>query len=156
MASIEETIGARVALLRREHGLTQVELGRSLEPYTGLAWSRANVSNAENGTRAWTAGDVLAACMVLGVSPALLFTPLPGQVEGVEASSGRVVTPDELHGIITPANAASLSDESAAYVAAEAKRLRAELARLTEVITTVFGTSAEPDQRKEGKPDGIE
>lgn len=149
MATIEETIGTRVARLRREQGLTQAELGRALEPYTGLVWSRANVSNAEAGVRAWTASDVLAACMVLNVSPAVLFTPLPDQIEGVEAASGRLIAPDEIHGLVTSANAAALSDESAAYVAVEANRLRSELARLTEVITTLFGVPAEPDQKKE-------
>lgn len=150
VASIEETIGARVARLRRELGMTQAELGQAMEPYTGLVWSRANVSNAEAGVRAWTASDVLAACMVLGVSPAVLFTPLPDQIEGVQAPSGRVITSDEMRGIVTTPSAAALSDESAVYVATEANRLRGELSRLTEVITTLFGMSAEPNQKKEG------
>jgi transcriptional regulator with XRE-family HTH domain len=150
LTSIEEIIGARVARLRKEQGMTQAELGRAMAPYVGLSWSRANVSNAEAGSRAWTASDVLAVCMTLRVSPVVLFTPLPDQVGGVQTAGSNVITPDEMQGILALSDTVALSDETAAYIAAEAGRLRAEISRLTEIIAALLRASSEPNHQKEG------
>lgn len=155
MATIEAIIGARVARLRRDQGMTQAQLGQALEPYTGLAWSRANVSNAEAGARAWTASDVLAVCMTLRVSPAVLFTPLPDQPGGVQTTGGGVIASDEMRDVLALPNTAALSDELATHVTTEVSRLREEVSRLAEIITPLLGASAESNQ-KEGTPHGVE
>ena len=141
MTTIEQIIGARVARLRVEHGMTQVELGRRLEPYTGLAWSRQNLRNAEVGNRAWSANDVLAVASVFGVSIMELFTPLPDQRGGVVTAGGAVIKAAEL---------AARTASSAAIPAQDAATLVRESARLAETIHTLFGsvTSAGPDKPK--------
>lgn len=133
MTTIEQIIGARVAQLRAEHGMTQVELGRRLEPYTGLAWSRQNLRSAEVGNRAWSANDVLAVASVFGVSIAELFTPLPGQRGNVVTAGGAVINPAAL---------AARTASSAAIPAQDAATLVRESARLAETIHTLFGPAA--------------
>ncbi len=141
VTTIEQIIGARVAQLRAEHGMTQVELGRRLEPYTGLAWSRQNLRNAEVGNRAWSANDVLAVAMVFGVTVAELFTPLPDQRGDVVTAGG---------GVITAAALAARTASSATIPAQDAATLLRESARLAETIHTLFGpmASAGPDTLK--------
>ena len=141
MTTIEQIIGARVARLRVEHGMTQVELGRRLEPYTGLAWSRQNLRNAEVGNRAWSANDVLAMASVFGVSIVELFTPLPDQRGDVVTAGGAVIEAADL-----AARTASLT----AVPAQDAATLVRESARLAETIHTLFGpmASAGPDTSK--------
>ena len=141
MTTIEQIIGARVARLRVEHGMTQVELGRRLEPYTGLAWSRQNLRNAEVGNRAWSANDVLAVVSVFGVSITELFTPLPDQRGNVVTAGGAIIKPAEL---------IARTASSAAIPAQDAATLVRESARLAETIYTLFGpmASAGPDTSK--------
>lgn len=145
VTAIEQIIGARVAHLRAEHGMTQAELGQRLEPYTGLAWSRQNVRNAEVGNRAWSANDVLAVSTVFGVSIAELFTPLPGHRGGVVSAGGAVLTASDL---------AARTASSSGIPSQDAAALVRESARLAETIRNLFGpgSSAEPNEsKKEGK-----
>lgn len=141
MTTIEQIIGARVARLRVEHGMTQVELGRRLEPFTGLAWSRQNLRNAEVGNRAWSANDVLAVASVFGVSIAELFTPLPDQRGDVVTAGGAVIKAAEL--AVRTASLASVPAQDAATLVRES-------ARLAETIHTLFGSVAStgPDKSK--------
>jgi hypothetical protein len=148
LATIEAIIGARVARLRRDQGMTQAQLGQALEPYTGLAWSRANVSNAEAGARAWTASDVLAVCMTLRISPSVLFMPLPDQLGDVQTAGNRVIASDEIRDVLALPNMAALSGELATHVATEVGRLRDEVSRLAEIITPLLGASAESNERE--------
>ena len=145
MTTVEQIIGARVAHLRAEHGLTQVELGQRLEPYTGLAWSRQNVRNAEVGKRGWSANDVLAVACVFGVSIAELFTPLPGQRGGVVTAGGAVVSAAEL---------SARTASTAAIPAQDAASLVRESARLAETIHSLFGpaeAAGPAKSKKEGR-----
>lgn len=145
MTTIEQVIGARVAQLRTQHGMTQTDLGRQLEPYTGLAWSRQNVRSAEVGIRAWSANDVLAVASVFGVSIAELFTPLPDQRGGVVTAGGAVLKAADLAARIAPL---------ASVPAQDAATLVRESARLAETIHALFGSvaSTRPNQpRKEEK-----
>jgi transcriptional regulator with XRE-family HTH domain len=150
VATIEQVIGARVAHLRAEHGMTQVELGQRLEPFTGLAWSRQNLYNAESGNRAWSANDLLAVATVFGVSIAELFTPLPGQGGGIVTAGGAVVT------------AAALSVRTAspaAIPAQDAAMLVRESARLAETIRSLFGSAdvaGSATSKKEGRQRVVE
>ena len=150
MTTIEQIIGARVARLRVEHGMTQTELGRRLEPYTGLAWSRQNLRSAEVGNRAWSANDVLAVATVFGVSIAELFTPLPDQRGNVVTAGGAVIKSAAL---------AARTASPTAIPVQDAAMLVRESARLAETIHTLFGpaTVAGPAKsKKERMPSGIE
>jgi transcriptional regulator with XRE-family HTH domain len=150
VTTIEQIIGARVARLRVEHGMTQVELGQRLEPFTGLAWSRQNLRNAEVGNRAWSANDVLAVASVFGVSIAELFTPLPEQRGHVVTAGGAVIKAADL---------AARTTSQAAIPAQDAATLVRESARLAETIHTLFGSraSAWPDtSRKESAKHVVE
>lgn len=66
---IEERIGKRVREAREQMRLTQEELGALTEQWLGpkrKRWSKQTVSAAESGKRAFTAGDLLVLCRVLG------------------------------------------------------------------------------------------
>lgn len=67
------TVSQNVALLRRARGWTQEEFGMRIKPYVGAQWSRATVSAAEKGGRAWTANEVAAVAEIFGASVGELF-----------------------------------------------------------------------------------
>lgn len=88
---IEEAIGANMARLREEAGLSQKQLGEALGAYLGKTWTRQAVSAAEKGRRAFTAAELVSLALVLRTSmDFLLFLPvrseslgdlLPGKAE---------------------------------------------------------------------------
>lgn len=65
---IEQAIGANVARVRKERGLSQTDLGQAIEQHQGRPWSRQAVSAAEKGQRAFSAADLMALARVLDVS----------------------------------------------------------------------------------------
>lgn len=88
---IEEAIGANMARLREEAGLSQKQLGEALGAYLGKTWTRQAVSAAEKGRRAFTAAELVSLALVLRTSmDFLLLLPvrseslgdlLPGKAE---------------------------------------------------------------------------
>jgi transcriptional regulator with XRE-family HTH domain len=101
---VEELIGARVRLARREAGLTQVELGERLSRYLTGGWSNIVVSLAETGRRNFSASELVALGAVLGRPVAWFFVPLNGesqiQLPGgpLEAEDYRTLGRPEDHG----------------------------------------------------------
>ncbi|MGY5069386.1 helix-turn-helix domain-containing protein [Streptomyces griseus] len=97
---IEEAIGANLARLREEAGLSQAQLGNALGSYLEKPWSRQAVSGAEKGRRAFTAAELIALALSLGVSLDFLLMPvspqeltdlLPGKAEITAAAYERAV-----------------------------------------------------------------
>lgn len=86
---IEEVVGQRLREAREERGLTQEELGQRLAALLGKSWPRQTVSIAERGHRAFTALELLAFSVVLGVEVADLFR-LPGDLDFVTTPAGAV------------------------------------------------------------------
>ncbi|GAB3535389.1 hypothetical protein GCM10027403_12890 [Arthrobacter tecti] len=86
--TLEQIIGKNVESFRIRRGLSQSELGRKLEPFTGKPWSRQAVSQAEAGRRSYAAADLFALCLALGESLADLFVAPPG-IEWVETPAGK-------------------------------------------------------------------
>lgn len=86
---LEEAIGANLARLREESGLSQAQLGNALGAYLDKPWSRQAVSGAEKGRRAFTAAELVSLALSLGVSIDFLLLPvapgladlLPGEAE---------------------------------------------------------------------------
>lgn len=65
--NIDEEIGATVARLRKQRGMTQTSL------CSAMGLSSGQMSNLEAGKSAWTARHMVAMAKALGVTPALLF-----------------------------------------------------------------------------------
>ncbi|GGQ20704.1 MULTISPECIES: helix-turn-helix domain-containing protein [Streptosporangium] len=73
---IEEVIGANVAFLREDRGMSQAQLGEALGSYLGKPWSRQAVSAAEKGRRAFTAAELVSLALALGTSLPGLLLPM--------------------------------------------------------------------------------
>lgn len=71
MTTLEQQIGENVRALRGQRSMQA--LGLALEPFTGRAWSRQAVWDAERGHRAFTAAELLALAGALGVTLPQLF-----------------------------------------------------------------------------------
>jgi Helix-turn-helix domain len=132
--TIEQVIGARVAHYRRERGMSQTEFGHLLEPFTGSAWSRANLGLAENGRRSWSANDILSAAMALQVPIAELFTPMPDQHGELHTAGGAVVTSTEL--AKRTARPALIPTADAQALTADAEALADKVATFVRWMTT--------------------
>ncbi len=130
--SIEQVIGARVAQLRRERGMTQVEFGQALEPYTGTVWSRQNLGSAESGRRGWTANDMIAVAMVLDATIADLLTPTPEMSGDLRTTGGATVTAPEL--AMRTARPLALPAADAADVTRDAENLYIKVKAIMNVI----------------------
>lgn len=145
--TIEQVIGANVAHLRRESGMTQVELGRALEPFTGSTWSHSNLSLAEKGRRGWSANDVLSVAMVFQVPVWALFTPRPDQAGDLHTAGQAVVTQAEW---ITRTAAPS------AAAPADAEQVNREVERVTEAARKAIANILFVRPTREDGPDGPE
>lgn len=85
--TIEEHIGAKVALLREGREWNQRQLGEALEKATGKKWERQSVWAAERGKRAWAVVDLLGLADVFDVTVAeIVSTDGPLTVGGVTKS----------------------------------------------------------------------
>jgi transcriptional regulator with XRE-family HTH domain len=69
-----DSIGVRIAPLRKRRGLTQQELGRQI-PKTG-----SNISQVEAGTVEWTPGQLAALAQVLDINALHLVTGVSSEV----------------------------------------------------------------------------
>ncbi|MEX0833600.1 MAG: helix-turn-helix transcriptional regulator [Actinomycetota bacterium] len=76
---VTRLVGGRVRQARRARRLSQAELARRLEPYVGSLWSRAAVSRAEKGLRAFQAHELLALAVVLGYPLPWFLAPQSGK-----------------------------------------------------------------------------
>lgn len=86
---IEQVIGRAVRRWREFKGLTQTQLGQALAAQTGVPWSRQAVSAAEAGNRAFSASDLLALALTLGIEFGQLLSPEDlDEDEFVELPSG--------------------------------------------------------------------
>lgn len=93
---IEEVIGANLARLRDEKGMSQSQLGDAVAEHLGKPWSRQAVSAAEKGRRAFTAADLLALARTLDVSvPALFLLRDWRGSNTVELADGIALSADE-------------------------------------------------------------
>lgn len=89
---ITETIGLNIARGRKRLGLNQAELGELIGSELGTkVWFRSTVSQAEKGSRALIAAEVVALCNILGIGLAELFDGVP---VAVETGKLRPVLPD--------------------------------------------------------------
>jgi len=75
--TIAELIGGNVKARRERLGWSQSDLGKQMEKFLGVEWSRQQVFTAERGIRAFTAVDITALALALGVPPGLLFENRP-------------------------------------------------------------------------------
>lgn len=99
---LEEVIGARIAEVRAEHGLSQAELGAALEEHLDKPWSRQAVHTAEKGKRAFTAAELVALALVLKVEvPELMSPGLQEKNEIIELPRGGI-TGKQLAGLVAP------------------------------------------------------
>lgn len=99
---LEEVIGANIAERRSNRGLSQTELGEALGQYLEKAWSRQAVHTAEKGRRSFTAAELIALAMVLGVElPELLTPSILDRHEEIELPRGSVPA-KQLSGIVRP------------------------------------------------------
>lgn len=85
---VEELVGRRVRESRETVGLTQEQLGQSLQPYLGKKWPGQQVSVAEDGGRKFTAAELFALSMVLDRPVSYFFIPI--SVTPIEAPGGAV------------------------------------------------------------------
>lgn len=101
---LEQVIGGRIAEFRRvldrerrengEGGLSQEELGRRLGDYltnkdgSRKEWAKQAVWQAERGERAFTAVELVAFALVLGVTLEDLLYPIDDPDEEIEMPSG--------------------------------------------------------------------
>jgi transcriptional regulator with XRE-family HTH domain len=92
---IEQVIGAKIAAKRKEHGVSQDELGRQLGELLGKVWSRQAVWAAEQGKRTFTAVELVAFAYVLGVKVEAFMRP-PLDIDGITMPSGFELTYLEL------------------------------------------------------------
>ncbi|KJQ53719.1 helix-turn-helix domain-containing protein [Microbacterium sp. SA39] len=81
---IQEVVGRNVRHVRSARdGLSQVELGARVADRLGVAaWSSATMSAAENGRREFTAAEIVALAVELGVLPGALLL-IPEDIEAV-------------------------------------------------------------------------
>lgn len=84
---LEEVIGGNIRARREDMGITQEDLGRQVARYLGREWPRQSVFTAEKGGRSFTANELLAFALALGVSMRDLFRP-PADEQVVTMSSG--------------------------------------------------------------------
>jgi transcriptional regulator with XRE-family HTH domain len=62
-------VSSNVLALRLARGWTQAQLAKAI----GLGWSADTTGQAEHGRRAWTADEITATAVALGVPPSRLF-----------------------------------------------------------------------------------
>ena len=98
---VEDLIGDNVRERRERIGMTQEEFGKTVETYLGRSWTRQAVSAAENGRRDWRAEDLIAAALVLRISPTYLLQPklndvleLPGKAVSFDDMISQTITKD--------------------------------------------------------------
>lgn len=104
----QQIVGRRMRALRQAHGVTQEQLGASLEDFLGHPWSKQAVSAAENGQRDFNAPELFALAVIFGETVASIVTPIDPSERiafptGVEVEAGSLVGKSD--GI--PAQAAS-------------------------------------------------
>lgn len=87
---VSEVVGVRMKDMRESRKMTQEQFGELLGELLGKAWPRQAVSAAERGLRAFTAAEIFAIALVLGVPPGHLFTPVAYE-PGIELGPGVVV-----------------------------------------------------------------
>jgi hypothetical protein len=75
---VQKVVGSRVKLAREHQEVSQNELCGLLAPYVLGKWSRAVVSRAEGGGRAFQAHELLALSLVLERPVGWLLTPVQG------------------------------------------------------------------------------
>jgi transcriptional regulator with XRE-family HTH domain len=90
---IEEVIGLRIRHARKLHPsrdpLSQAALGKKMEEYLGVEWSRQAVSYAEKGRRDFKAAELAALALALRVPLVTLIEPPEGST--VELAEGRAI-----------------------------------------------------------------
>lgn len=75
MATVGQMVGANIARLRKEQGLSQRELVARLEERLGISVDPATVARLENGGRRITVDDLVTYAYVLGADAVHLLAP---------------------------------------------------------------------------------
>lgn len=118
---IEKIVGSNMRRIReRRLGISQEALGQRFEELGEKRWSRATVSAAESGNRAFSVADLVTIAQVLRVLPGALLV-IPEDIESVKVGD-REVSRDAIQ---LPFDAAD-SDSASARVS--------DLAQLAELI----------------------
>ncbi|WNB84521.1 helix-turn-helix transcriptional regulator [Cellulomonas sp. ATA003] len=79
---IEEVVGRNLEQLRTARGWSQARFGEEVGSHYGKAWSRATVSAAESGARAFTVADMVLICLIFEVALERLVV-LPSEAQAV-------------------------------------------------------------------------
>jgi transcriptional regulator with XRE-family HTH domain len=96
---IEEVIGKHIADARDQQGMSQQQLAEKIGEVLGRPWSRQAVWAAEKGRRAFTAAELVAFAVVLGVPVAHLLSP-PLTNGDVQLQDGAAIDKTELRAAI--------------------------------------------------------
>lgn len=98
---IEEVVGANLARLRGEVGMSQAELGQAVGAYLDKTWSRQAVSASEKGRRAFTSAELVALALILEVSIDFLLMPVdPKGMDDLLPGAKKVTAQDYEHAIV--------------------------------------------------------
>lgn len=95
--TVPRVIGHNIRVKRESMGISQAELGQRIGHYSGSAWTRQQVFNAEKGSRSFTASEVAVVSLATGLVPALLFQP-PPEALAIELAEGHNVSAGWLSG----------------------------------------------------------
>lgn len=138
---VEQAVGLQVRDRREALGLTQVQLGRQLEPLLGRPWSRQAVSAAEKGDRSFGAAELVALASVLHATVGDLLRP-PVQETSVDLGGPDAIPKDMLFAVVA---AGLAEDPNVAAIQAKLSVLADIAARSQQDLGRVLDVARELD-----------
>jgi transcriptional regulator with XRE-family HTH domain len=134
-----ELVGRRITEARREHGMTQAELGQAIAPYMGKPWAKQTVSLVEEGRRELSVPELLALALVL-VRPLHWFIREAGQEAVTFPGGERVQGLGAVLLVMEHLPSLETQEAASAFVLETAER-EAEIAKLAGVIRDAASTN---------------